>query len=174
MIPQKIRGVAAFVAMSGACILALLGAYMSHVEGVRQREFYRIVSCVLDDTNYGLCIMDEDHEVIEWNKALERLTGWTLEEMKEIGVEALMDDGALIAKHREVYVKSMADPKSSGKVTKINCIILCKDGKKKAVAISVRILSAFDGRRYAVANIDSPSRVVQFDLTNPPKEVIHQ
>jgi PAS domain S-box-containing protein len=123
---------------------------------------------ILDETSYGLCVMDSNRRILEWNAGMEAITGWTKEEVQEMGVEVIMRHGDLIARHRKVYHEAMNLRPLTNKVVRVDCTVLTKGGRDINVCVSVRIILAPDGNRYAVANMEKQSNIIRMQLTPTP------
>lgn len=86
--------------------------------GIRSQEESRIllrhqeqisdtIDALLNDENFGYAILDEKGEVIEWNRALERLTGWPASEMLGKNLYEIMEDPESYEMHKEAYAKAI-------------------------------------------------------------------
>lgn len=121
---------------------------------------------LLESGNYGRAILDYKGRVMEWNKALEKWTGYSKGEL--LG-KTILDviPTEMRQSHEEAFAKAVADPNSSKKVQVVSCKLVPKDPAKKPIPVRVTVLVVRppipDQPPYVIANIYRQSSVIEMD-----------
>jgi PAS domain S-box-containing protein len=121
-----------------------------------------------ESANFGYAILDENGNVVLWNGALARWTGYTDSEMIGNDVLKLMPEDKR-ALHQDSYKKIISDPKSLKTVYKIHCTLIPKDPTEKPfeVIINVRVVKVKSTNEIqAIALIDLPYRIKEMGKVN--------
>jgi PAS domain S-box-containing protein len=174
-ISRKARNHLAGVAMLGSLILTALVFAKAHREtrhlNMERGVKVEAIEAMLDSEEFGYAIMDQSGKIIEWNPALERITGWTQEEVKQNGLETLMVP-KMAEDHKKAVYRSMSGMLVPGKVISILCEIPSPvEGEPPIpVKVSVRTVKAHNGERYAIAHVDLQKSVKVFDYAPQRKE----
>jgi PAS domain S-box-containing protein len=166
---RRNRNKVAGIAFATAAILTVLMALRARHETMiilgQEKSVNDAIQAVLDSENIGFAIMDDRQRIIEWNPALERLSGWTKEAVRERGLEPLMGKEQWL-KHQTAFAKAM----QAGN-TKRTAVVECEipehdDNKGIPIRITVRLVKTHSGVLYSIAHIDRKSRVVEIKTEN--------
>lgn len=155
----------------GASALIIIAvALRARHETIVQLEATRTVSdviqAVLDSIDYGYAIIDEQGNLIEWNPAMERLTGWKFSELQGAGLRTVMNDQTW-AKHWAAFQKAMASAEAGKHVAVVRCEIPSHSNEHSMpVRVTVRIVEDRNGKRFAVAHIDPAENVKVTRISN--------
>jgi PAS domain S-box-containing protein len=161
---RKNRNRVAGIAFVSAAVLTLVMALRArHETIVKLGETQAIndaIQAMLDNYDIGYAIMDERQQVIEWNPALERLSGWTKDEVKEHGLKPLMDEDSW-RKHQAAFANAMQGGQIDRTVV-VSCQIPDHRGASGVpVRITVRIVKSRNANLYAIAYVDRESKVIE-------------
>jgi PAS domain S-box-containing protein len=164
-------------AVAGAAVSIGITAYVmydmvqeSNLKLVRVTQLNQLLLAQLENQNYGYAAVDRSGRIVEWNHALEVITGYTKKEMIGSTLEKIMrlDDWQ---KHNSAFDKVMRmEQLPSGVTTLMQCVIKIKDGKLMSVRASIRMYEIGEGAyrtRYATAHIDKAENVDDVNLITP-------
>lgn len=129
------------------------------------------VNSFLDSEEFGYAIINEDGQIVEWNLALERITGWSSVELVGRSLELVMEP-KMWQKHKLAFAKAMAavkaDKDRKTKTAVVQCSIPSRNGGVIEVQVTVRIIAGRHGHLYAIAHVDRERNIVEATLL--PKE----
>jgi len=128
-------------------------------ETLRQRQ--NVVYAILE-SDYPLAIMEPGGKIPVWNYAMERLTGYTREEISRLGLEAVMCTPEAAERHKAGVERAFVDPEKCGKLVLVNCEMRNKAGKEFPVRVAVRIVKTPSDTMYAVARVDRESQIEEY------------
>jgi PAS domain S-box-containing protein len=113
------------------------------------------INALLNNEDFGYAITDEEGVVIEWNHALEKLSGWSAADMVGNTLERVMEDG-LYETHKDALAKAMKlHRKGVSRLSIVKCNIPNKlGGEPIPVRVAVRVVETRHGDFYAIAHID--------------------
>jgi PAS domain S-box-containing protein len=153
-------------------ITAVVFGFAHHETQLRlkaQQDVNEAINALLESDRYGFAILDEDGNIVEWNPAMEELTGWTKTDVIKAGMRPLMNDDELYNRHHQATLKAFerakqgdlySEPGDKVKVNVVECEVPGKNGAKSIpVRITVRIVKAKSGRFYSVAHADTRQSV---------------
>jgi len=166
---KKTRASLSGIAGVASLVLTLLVFTRAHRETKIQLDETEArtdaIEAMLDSTDFGYAIMDQEGKVIEWNPALERLSHWSEKEVKDKGLEVLMPPDLFI-RHSKSISKVMGEDILSGKVSIVNCEIKPHEegSPPLPVKITVRTVQSKKGKRYAIAHVDRQKQIQTFSL----------
>ncbi|NLM46830.1 MAG: PAS domain S-box protein [Firmicutes bacterium] len=134
-----------FLTMIGRSIGAALVRFQAEQE---RRKMQLILDKIIQNARDGFSLATQDGEFLIYNAAMERITGYTLEEVNKHGwfYLAYPDE-----KERRQAVHK-ARQAAAGRIDFIDTVITCKDGTRKPVAISVTPLE-IDDKTYNFSTI---------------------
>jgi PAS domain-containing protein len=121
----------------------------------RTDKVNRAIAGLLDSTDYGYLIVDDDGVVIEFNPALERLTGYSRSEVIHGGLPRIFLEPLLDRSRDELLVAR--GPKQLGKIVDIIYLTVPgRDAGDKSLKLraSIRVVTGPYGRKYAIANVE--------------------
>jgi PAS domain S-box-containing protein len=102
----------------------------------RNRELEQtrdFLSSIIRDSAEGIVTLDTDDRITSWNRAAERIFGWTVEEVRGMGVDRMLpDDPQVIEERRRIRERLRAGETVSNHETRR----VRKDGKPITVRIS--------------------------------------
>lgn len=168
---RKTRNRLSAMLFGASALIIIAVALRARHETIVQLEATRTVSdviqAVLDSIDYGYAIIDEQGNLIEWNPAMERLTGWKFSELKGSGLREIMNDETW-SRHLAAFQKAMASAEPGKHVAIVRCEIPSNLPGKSAmpVRVTVRIVEDRHGKRFAVAHIDPTENVKVTRISN--------
>jgi PAS domain S-box-containing protein len=150
-----------WILISFSAILTAFSLLMFHREREQEIVFQDdlaksdAIQAVLDSSNHGFSIVDEYGNLIEWSPFLERLTGWSKDELKSIGLMQIIPD-EMEQKHRTAFLDAFKRQKENFKTSVVYCKMPHRDKNIDPieVRVSVRLVETRYGKRYAIALID--------------------
>lgn len=138
-----------------------------------QIELNYALNSLLNDTEFGYAVVAEDGRVVEWNTALEHITGWTKAEViaSKNGIEDVMYSDK-VEEHRAAFTAAFAEERKRRKAEAVSgkknlkptiAILDCKippHGDKKE-PLELRITTRIVGEEtlYAIAHVDFPKLI---------------
>lgn len=175
MMTKRSRFWWAAISWTAALVVFLTATYVAYrrerarAEALGDRE--AAIMALINSASYGFVILDEDGRVREWNSAMERLSGFSRDEMLGHDVLGLMPPEKS-HEHRVAFAKAVTDPGASKRVQFVDCLLQPKDKGKSpiSVRVSVRVVRASrDGTNapYAIAHVDRASRIVELPPEQP-------
>ncbi|NLN07434.1 MAG: PAS domain S-box protein [Firmicutes bacterium] len=126
-----------FLTLIGRSIGAALVRFQAEQE---RRKTQLILDKVIQNARDGFSLATQDGEFLIYNAAMERITGYTMEEVNKHGwfYLAYPDE----EERRQAVHK--ARQAAAGRIDFIDTVITCKDGTRKPVAISITPLEVDD------------------------------
>ena len=163
VLKKETRSKIAYVLIIGAILLTAFvatHARQATIMGLLAEEStVDAINAMLNDSDYGYVIMTQDERVIEWNPAMERLTGW---DRREISLEP---DGLMKimpleyrAKHKAAVVKAFGNMQAQ-RVVRVNTFLIHRNGTHIPVQITVRLVQTRHDGVVAVAHFDRSEAV---------------
>lgn len=147
-------------------VVALRARHETAVQLKATRTVNDVIQAVLDSIDYGYAIIDEQGNLIEWNPAMERLTGWKFSELKGDGLRSIMNDETW-ARHWAAFQQAMASADAGKHVAVVRCEIPSHSNEHSMpVRVTVRIVEDRHGKRFAVAHIDPTENVKVTRISN--------
>jgi len=125
---------------------------------------HRAFEAFIEDSPYPMAILRSDGVVIFWNKAAEKDTGYSFEEIKNRadGVLPIIPP-EVQGQHSMLSAKALADDALVGKLKLVDCDRVNKAGKRRPVTVSVRVYKD-SMYRYGMAQWLPRTRVSQVDV----------
>jgi PAS domain S-box-containing protein len=122
-------------------------------------RFEFVLDLQASDT-YGLARLDSQGRVIEWNKALEKWTGYTQQEMLGQTLHSVMEP-EVADRHQKAFEKAMHSEFDPEKLTVVRCKITNRDQTKPPQPVLVSVRAFPEGRNgpYATAMVSLEKNV---------------
>lgn len=121
---------------------------------------------IFDNSEYPTVVLNDKGHILQWNKAMEDLTGLTKESAKLKGLDSIMCNSDEIHRHTVGMRNAFENPAMYGKLLVINCEIRNGLGKNIPIRVSVRITPRNGGGAYAIAWLQRAGTVIEMG-TNP-------
>jgi len=150
------------IAFCCACIILVLAWYYSRIETTYIRGRQEIVYALIDSDHDPIAIMDEKGSILLWNKAMERLTGYTVDEAKQSGMALIVQDEQMLSKHTLAVQRALSEPSKHNQVAIISCVIYTKALHEIPVRIAVRVAVLSKGQKIAIAHLNPEKDVKRF------------
>jgi two-component system CheB/CheR fusion protein len=112
-------------------------------EGVRR------LATVMQDSNDGITVHDLGGHILDWNRAAERMYGYTAAEARALGVASVIPES-----RREEYEFAVARAARGEPLASIETQRLTKDGRMLDVWLTISVLRDEHGRPYAMATTE--------------------
>jgi PAS domain S-box-containing protein len=153
-------------AMVVAVLITIVVALRAHIDTRHllsdERDRVDALRGLLTSTHYGLAIVDPRGQIVEWNPAMEDLTGWPAADAKAQGLAAIIGE-QMLPRHQKAFDAAFARPEDSRKVQRVRCMLDHRDKCRPPIPIivSVRVVTARSGKRFAVAHVDRERAIVE-------------
>ena len=129
----------ALIAVTFALVISIATGYYAHLRSTAQlqesEDRRAAIGALLDSTEFGYVICDENKKIIEWNPAMQRLTGYTKEDIDRIGVRMVFPE-PILSDEAEVF----KDPTGKIRVSMATCDLITKLGKTVPVEVVIRVV----------------------------------
>lgn len=163
-IPRQLIGVAMILS---AISITLYAGYSAHKETVKLSSESKklsirqeIMFAVQESEHYPLVVEDEHRNILIWNQAMQELTGYTHEEIKKVGIPAIIGDPKIALHHTEAVVKALKAKDRKGKVVIVHGDLKTKAGKLIPVRVAVYVFQSKGDGKFALARINPESEVI--------------
>lgn len=100
---------------------------------------------------------DKGERVVGWSSAAEKLLGWTLDDMKKLGIKALMPSEKIWQEHQKAMERSLWKPLDERKTSVVHCRAKTKSGDIIPVRITAWVVG--DHTRSVAAYIEKEASV---------------
>lgn len=146
----------------GGVFLALHARQATIIHLIAQQNTTEAIDALLNDSDFGYVLMKDTGNVVEWNPAMERLTGYDRSEMicDRNAIEKLMTP-EMYQQHSQCFKNAFLS-NSKPKVTHVSCELIRKDGKAIPVQITVRVVQTRHDGKYAIAHFDKAEQIKTF------------
>lgn len=135
------------------------------IEYLAKQNISEAVDAMLNDSDYPYVLMNDHGVITEWNPAMERLTGYDRSEI--IGVPGVVEKiipPDMQSQHYAAYTDALANPSLVNKTIRVrNCELVCKDGTRKPIQITVRIVQTRHDGKVAAAHFDEPATIREIE-----------
>jgi PAS domain S-box-containing protein len=161
--------ICAVVVWTAAPVLLAAGYFNAREERLeREQEIAErdavdaAINALREGADHGHVVIDANGRVLAFNPALEKWTGYTLEEMRGGTLERLMSPEAW-ARHDAAYQAFIADDANLNKTVRVECELVPKDPAKRPVAVwlTARVVQPPGKPRVAIALVDRANRVLE-------------
>lgn len=131
------------------------------IEFLAKQNITEAIDAMLNDSDYPYVLMNDQGVITEWNPAMERLTGYDRSEIIGIpgAVEKIIPPN-MQSRHYAAYTAALANQSLVNKTTRVShCELVCKDGTRKPIQITVRVVQTRHDGKIAAAHFDEPGSV---------------
>jgi PAS domain-containing protein len=136
--------------------MSLFTAYAAHVATVDTKNKQALAGAIATSDNYPCIVVDNNHDVVEWNDGMESLTGISSSAIKgqhlKLGPKGKEIEDAIIG--------ALNDKEHWGKLVQLQSVIDVKD-KQIPVQVNIRIIPVGTTQVFAVVRIDKVSNIVE-------------
>ena len=100
-------------------------------------------------------VVDHNGQVLEWSPSLQRLLGWSQDEMLGESIDEIIPD-EMRNRHRGAFARQMNTARASGKSTThyVDCDCLHKNGERVWMRLRVRVNAEQDHHPVVIATFD--------------------
>lgn len=124
---------------------------------------------LIGSLDYVVVILNQRGEVVEWNPATEKLTGYSKAEMLGKTITPIIPE-EMRKIHHAAFAAAFRDDAKLGKIQRVKCQVVRKDPAKKPVDVSVTVrVVKFGVEKFAIATIDRRSRITEIET--PPADL---
>jgi PAS domain S-box-containing protein len=163
-IPRWLRRTFGIAFYGGAIGLLVIG-FKANADADERNAIYK---AFFKSNEQALVLVNSDHEVVDWSLGMEKIFGWTYEEIQGKNID-LMVPGNLAHVHSDKFDKAMVAPHEKfieARTVVIRCDAKTKDDKQIPVRISVRLFTAEKNggvQRFATAAFDPEGSIDFFN-----------
>jgi PAS domain S-box-containing protein len=158
------KGLIVLVAFTITIVTGWYSTKQSDLKLKQSNRVNKAINALLVDKNFGYAILDERARVVEWNPALEKLSGWPKSEMLGKNLYDVMVEGDF-ERHKAGFEAAVAERRKRREEGKeegvVPSIIYCKikshnpGGPDLEVRVVVRLVVDEEGEVYAIGHIES-------------------